>query len=117
MNDENKKIGKIVSATIGFGGYQNACFGLLLTFESKKGHWGVGSFTGAWAPSRIEWSEHCKWTEEDRDRQLLEMVRLVDKTLAAAGVETVDKLVGIPVEITFKDFNTLESWRILEEAI
>lgn len=111
---ERKELGKISKARFGFCGYQEAMFGLALTFEGKG--WGVCSdITGGWS-EQVQWSNRCQWTEEDRTRQRAEMCKRVDATLTAAKVDSVDKLVGKPVEITF-DGNALKEWRILEEVI
>lgn len=116
MNTE-KRIGKITAAIFGVGGYQDAAFGLSLTFESKRGAWGVGTFiNGGWCPGRIDPDKHCQWTEEDRGRQQIEMCRKIAETLNAAAVDDVAKLVGKPVEVTFEG-NRLKDWRILTEAI
>lgn len=105
------ELGRITAATFGFGGYQEAMIGLSLTFGGKS--WGVGHFEGAWGITR---SEHCKWTEEDRLRQLGEACMKLKDTLEKAGKQHVGELVGVPVECTF-DVNLLKSWRILEEVL
>lgn len=116
MNTE-KRIGKITAVSFGVGGYQDAAFGLSLTFESKRGAWGVGTFiNGGWCPGRIDPDKHCKWTEEDRRKTMADMCYKIAETLNAANATDVAHLVGKPVEVTF-DGNTLKDWRILTEAI
>ena len=111
-----KEIGKIQRVSFGHGGYQDAMIGLSLTLGSDSG-WGVGAFvSGFWSPALIECSEHCKWTEEDRKKAQNEMVEKICALLKDAKVDTVDKLLGKPVEVTF-DGMTLKDWRILTEAI
>lgn len=114
MTSDRKEIGKIKSIHFGHGGYQDAMIGVSFTLGSDKGSWGVCDFWGSWA---IERSDYCKWTEEDRVKQLGEMVMRINGLLADAKVETLNLLQGVAVECTFKDYNTLASWRILTEVI
>jgi hypothetical protein len=44
------------------------------------------------------------------------MVERIDKILTDAKVDSVDKLKGKPVEVTF-DGTTLKDWRILKEVL
>jgi CRISPR/Cas system CMR-associated protein Cmr1 (group 7 of RAMP superfamily) len=81
---------------------------------SDKESWGVHDFWGTWATKR---SSGAQWTEEDRIRQLGEMVMRLNTLMQDAKVHSLDALVGKPIEVTFKDFNTLHEWRILTEAI
>ena len=113
----SKQLAKISRATFGFGGYQDAQFGLSLTFESPGS--GVGTFEGAWASPP---SEHAKWTEQDQTEAFAKAVRLLRDTLKKAKKEHVAQLVGTPVELTFPGDGsslgmTLESWRVLEEVL
>jgi hypothetical protein len=109
-----KELGKIVSVQFGIGGYQDAMFGVTITFEGKWG--GVSWHMGCWSPSIIEVTENTKWTEEDRDKDLVAICRKLDSLLKEAKVNDVTKLVGKPVEIQF-DGNTLKDWRLLTEVI
>lgn len=110
-----KELGKISSAKFGFGGYQDCfiCLTLGFSFASVSCHYTSES---SWAPSRIKRSDDCKWTEEDRDKSFAKMVREIDKLLADAKCESVEGLVGKPIEAVF-DGNKLESFRILTEVL
>lgn len=110
----NKKLGRIQSVTFGLGGYQDACIGLHVSLGGDG--WGVCSTKSGWDANMIKHSQHCKWTEEDRDREYADILRYVSDLLAAAKVTSVDKLQNIPVEVEF-DGNTLKSWRVLTEVI
>lgn len=105
------ELGKIKVAEFGAGGYQGACIGARFGLGGES--WGVGDFWGAWSIERSEW---CKWTEEDRIKQLGEMCMRVSKLLSEAKVDNVSQLVGIPVEVTF-DGMKMESWRVLKEVL
>jgi hypothetical protein len=109
-----KYLGKISSVRFGHGGYQEACIGLSLQFSFDSS--GIGCFKGAWSPSIIKCDTYSKWTEEDRDKQLVEMIRSVDEILHKAKVDEVYKLKGIPVEVEIEN-QTLKSWRVLEEVL
>lgn len=108
-----KRIGKIKKASFGHGGYQDACIGVSFDLGSDKDLWGVGDFWGAWATTR---SDYCKWTEADRLTQLGEAVMRLNATMRDANVDRVERLAGVPIEVTF-DGNTLKEWRVLTEVI
>lgn len=108
-----KRIGKIKSVRFGFGGYQDAMFGASFDLGSTKDCWGVGDFKGAWARDP---DKHCKWTKADRDKVFAETCLFLRDIMQDAGVDSVDKLKGVPVEVEF-DGKTLKSWRVLKEVI
>ena len=109
-----KSIGKISSISLGYGGYQDAQFGLSVNFTSKKDSWEVGDFKGFWSTDTK--SKGCKWTEKDRDASFAEIMRLINKLLSESNKQSLDQLKGTPVEVTF-DGMSLKSWRILTEVI
>ncbi len=108
---DGKELGQIRRAKFGFGGYQDAMIGLTLEFGGQA--WGTSHFDGAWSIKR---SEYCQWTEEDRIRQLGESVMRLKDILAKAKCNSVDGLVGKPVEVIFEG-NMLKSFRLLEEVL
>ncbi len=111
MNNE-KKLGKIKRATFGAGGYQEAQIGLWMAIEGKG--WGVGHrIAGGW---NFPPDANAKWTLEDQTASYAKMVRDISQMLKDANVDSVDKLVGIPVECEF-DFTTLKSVRVLTEVL
>lgn len=107
---ERKQLGRITKAAIGFGGYQDAMFGLSVQIGGPA--WGVNDFDGCWAT----WSEGCQWTEESQSQELARVCRRLRDLLRAAKVQDVAGLVGVPVECTMVG-NRLISWRILTEVI
>lgn len=111
---EKKVLGKIIIAKFGLGGYQGAMIGLHLRFEF--GDSDVCDTKSYWDSNVIEWSDRCKWTEEDRSVAYADIIRFVSDTLSAAKVSEVSQLVGTPVEITMRG-NTLKSWRVLTDVL
>jgi hypothetical protein len=109
-----KKLGKIKNVKFGIGGYQDAMIGLHVTLGSDS--WGVEDSCSAWDAESIKWSENSNWTEDDRDKQYAEILRYLSKLLKDAKVDSVDRLKGIPVEVTF-DGNMLKKWRVLTEVL
>ena len=110
-----KRLAKITSAYVGLGGYQGVQFGFYLNFGGDG--WGCGSPGGAcWDPASMKRDNNCEWTEEGRDKSLAKLCREISKTLNEAKVDRVQKLVGIPVELTLENFG-LKSWRILTEVL
>lgn len=111
---EEKMLGKISGAYFGLGSYQNAMLGLHLAFSGQG--CGVHTSICAWDYALIEHTEHCKWTEESRGLEYAEIMRKLSGYLKEAKVDRVEKLVGIPVELTFEKLQ-LKSWRILTEVL
>jgi len=111
-NKMRSELGKIQKVKFGMGGYQDAMIGF--SFDLGGVSWGVGDFWGCWSD---EHTEHCKWTEEDRLKSLGKSVMRVSKLMEEARAESLEGLVGIPVRIYFKDFNTLSHWEILREVM
>lgn len=109
-----KRLGKIESVSFGLGGYQGAMLGLHVTLGD--GSWGVGDSRANWDAEMIDCTEYSKWSESDRDVWYAEIIRYVSKLLKDAKVDSVDKLKGKPVEVTFYG-NTLKEWRILTEVL
>lgn len=108
---ERKELGKITRFEVGMGGYEDAMFGLSVTFSFQGS--GVQDFIGTWAHKP---GEHHKWTIEDQSRCWADMCRQIIDLMQKAKVKTTSEMVGIPVEVTFNN-NTLHSWRILEEVL
>jgi hypothetical protein len=107
----DKKLGRIDSVRIGFGGYQDAQLGISFTLAGKS--WGVGDFWGYWASAP---SENAKWTTEDQCKSLGETFLRIGSLLKDANCQDVKDLAGVPVEVTL-DGNMLKSWRVLTEVI
>jgi hypothetical protein len=112
MNGKN--LGKISRVRFGFGGYQDAQFGLSLTFEGDG--WGVSDFIGAGWATWIEVSPNSEWSEVDRDAGYAKMCRRIDSILQKAKVKDVSQLKDMPVEVSFNG-NTISDWRVLEEVL
>jgi len=98
----DRVLGKIDRAEVGFGGYQEAMFGLAIGFSS--GTTVCGDFLGAWPKEN---PEPGQW--DPFGKKIIELLR-------DAKVDAVSKLVGKPVEIFF-DGLSLKTWRILTEVL
>jgi len=109
-----KELGKIESVKFGLGGYQDCCIGIHFTLGGKG--WGTITGSSAWDANIIECRKDCKWTEKDRSEQYDKIVRYISALLNDAKVNSIDKLINIPIEATF-DGMQLVSWRILKEVI
>lgn len=107
------ELGKIKSANLGLGGYQNAQFGA--TFVLEGAGRGVGDFWGGWSLA-VRVGEATKWKEEDRDAEFAQVMRRINSLLVDAKKQTLSELQGTPVEVAF-DGIVLASWRILTEVI
>lgn len=95
--------------------YQKYLIILKINYNGNN-DWGVQDSRSAWDAENIKYSKNSKWTEADRDKKYAEIVRYLSKLLKDAKVNSIDKLKGIPVEVTFED-NMLKEWRILTEVL
>ncbi len=109
-----KVIGKIESVEFGHCGYQSCCLGI--SFTLKAGGWTVCTDTSAWDYEKIEHTKDSKWSQESRDKAMVNTLKYVSRLLKDAKVDSIDKLKSVPIEITFKG-PCLESFRILTEAL
>lgn len=109
-----KRLGKIKDVRFGLGSYQDAMIGLHVTLGG--GSWGVMDSKCTWDPQMVECTKHTKWTEEERSKNLSDIMRHISKLLSEAKVNSIEKLKNVPVEVTF-DGNMLVEWRILTEVL
>lgn len=105
------ELGKIRSVRYGFGGYQDAQFGI--TFDIGGEGWGVGDFWGMWADKP---SKHSQWTRKEQIESHGKTADRICALLVEAKKTDVAKLVGVPVQCFFEN-NTLKSWRVLKEVL
>ena len=105
------ELGKIQRASFGYGGYQDAQFGVSFTLGGE--FWGVGDFRGGWG---MEPSEHAKWTAEENNKVISEACVWLRDILKAAKKQHIAELIGVPIEATF-DGLKLSSWRVLTEVL
>jgi len=99
---------------MGHCGYQDALIGIYFHLEGDG--WGSSDHMGEWDPRIIKHDDSKRWTEEDRDKKLAEIMRYISKLLDEAKVSSVDKLINIPIEALFQN-GVLQSWRILKEVL
>lgn len=110
-----KMLGKIEHISLGMGGYQDAMFGLTVTLAGPGG--GCCDFKGTWCPGYMDPDgPYYKWTEEDRSKIFDETMRFIAKIMREAKKDSLDRMVGVPVEVEFEN-RSLKSWRILTEVI
>ena len=107
-----KRLGKIERMHFGFGGYQDAMFGLSLTF-SMDGY-GVQDFIGGgWIEENSKGDPELIQSRRDAMANMSERIIGIMKEAKIGGI---DALVGMPVEI-ITDNGALRSWRILTEVL
>lgn len=106
-------LGKIESIEFGV---KDSRIGLFYTL-SFNGCIEVQSSNTVWDPEQIKVTQYTKWTEDDRDMELAQLMRYISKLLSEAKVDDITKLAGKPVEVTIDEFNSLKSWRIFTEVL
>lgn len=111
MMSERKELGRIKSATFGFGGYQNVQFGVSVDLGGDA--WSVRDWRGPWV---IDRSASAEWSEADRVQQMFDACWWLRHILTKAKKSHVDQLPGTPIEVTF-DGLKMVSWRVLDEVL
>lgn len=106
-----KVLGKITSAEYGMVGDYPFLFGLQLYFSLSD-----GCSIGCGGKYTINISEHCKWSNEERQNGITRSVDEVHKILKDAKVSHVSQLINKPVEVTIED-NCFKDFRILTEVL
>lgn len=98
-------LGKIVQARIGFGGYQEAMFGLTIVMD-------YGPY------SSIDFIS-CGWKSKEKCNMDLmgQMAFKLLELLMDSNVSSLEDLVGVPVEVTLGNGGVLAHWRVLTEVI
>ena len=111
-----KELGKIRSVKFGSGGYQNAMIGF--SFDLGGNNWGVSDFWGTWETKEVSATGNMAQEKlnDQRIRFLGESCMRISALLGFAKVDSLDRLKGIAIEVTFED-GRLESWRILKEVL
>jgi len=107
-----KILGKIEKVRYGFGGYDDAMFGLSLTFSMDGGKRGVSDFRGTW----ITRSSNAQFSESEWLNSYTNTAVFIRDLLLQAKVKEISQLAGTPVEVEV-DQNTLKSWRVLTEVL
>lgn len=112
-----KELGKIEKVYFGYGGYQDAQFGLTVVLSFGGGYGCSDFIDGGWSED-VQVDKYTKWTEKDRQIKRADMVKKINKLLSDAKVKTVDQLKNKPIEVTSEGLGTrIESWRILTEVL
>ena len=70
----------------------------------------------AWSPSSVGVTDYTRWDEDDRDKELVKIMRKLDELMSQAKVSSLVKMKGVPVEVKLEK-NMLVSWRILTEVL
>jgi hypothetical protein len=107
-----KYLGKITSAT--FGIHDDYMFGCVFWFSMSGGSLVVCSGTKYLVDrENLFFGDNMTAANEE----FMEIIADVDEILKCAKVDTIDKLVGIPVEVTIDDNRSFQDFRILEEVL
>lgn len=106
-----KLLGKISDVRFGFIPDYPFLFGLDLTFRLSD-----GSGIGTGGKYTVNISEVCKWSEEERNAALIDMINQIIKIMKDAKITNISDLKNKPVEVTI-DRNTFKDFRILTEVL
>lgn len=106
-----KLLGKISDVRFGFIPDYPFLFGLDLTFKLSD-----SSYIGTGGQYTVNISEACKWSEEERNAALIDMINQVIKVMKDAEITNISDLKNKPVEVTI-DQNIFQDFRILTEVL
>ena len=108
--NEEKRLGKIVSAEFGLYPDRPFLYGLILEFSFPySGIGDGGKYT-------VNISKECKWEKSDRQEAITKNAEFVSGILKDAKCNYVSELKNKPVEVTIVD-NMFKSFRILTEVL
>ena len=106
-----KLLGKISDVRFGFIPDYPSLFGLDLTFKLSD-----SSGIGTGGKYTVNISEACKWSEEEKNAALIDMINQVIKIMKDAKITNISDLKNKPVEVTI-DRNIFKDFRILTEVL
>lgn len=106
-----KLLGKISNVRFGFIPDYPFLFGLDLTFKLSD-----SSGIGTGGKYTVNISEACKWSEEERNAALIDMINQVIKIMKDAKITNISDLKNKPVEVTINQ-NIFKDFRILTEVL
>lgn len=106
-----KLLGKISNVRFGFIPDYPFLFGLDLTFKLSD-----NSGIGTGGKYTVNISETCKWSEEERNAALIDMINQIIKIMKDAKITNISDLKNKPVEVTI-DRNIFKDFRILTEVL
>jgi len=110
---EEKKLGKIKSAKFGLLEDRQFLMGLQLEFEMEYTGCGDG---GLFLFNISDRNENTKWSEQERTDVVMENMNLLKEILTDSKVNTVNELIGKPVEVLLKN-RCFQDFRILTEVL
>jgi hypothetical protein len=110
--DKRIELGKIESVSYGICRDRGYLMGItfVLTFPGA----------GCISSKQVNMSKHterCNWSIEDQNEQIVELMHYISGLLKDAKVDNIAALKNIPIEANFKNYNMLESFRILTEVL
>lgn len=106
-----KLLGKISNVRFGFIPDYPFLFGLDLTFKLSD-----NTVIGTGGKYTVNISEACKWSEEEKNAALIDMINQIIKVMEDAKIINISDLKNKPVEVTI-DRNTFKDFRILIEVL
>lgn len=110
----NTKLGKIKSIDLVLEDNRLGLKALLVLEGSSE----VVSFVDwSWCTTIIPIETIHNWTEKDRDVENAKTMKRINQLLLDAKKSSLQRLAGVPIEVTFKDRNLLQSFRILTEVL
>jgi hypothetical protein len=105
-----KSLGKITEVGFGYGGYQDAQFGITIYMWTPDGS--IHDFKGPWANRR----ETAEYSLEAWNQQKADLFDFLRNLLHDAKTDDLSGLKGKPIEVTFEGLK-MTGWRILTEVL
>ncbi len=112
--EERKELGKIDKVSFGVCRDRGYLLGINFTLTFGGGSSGCNT---SHQVNMSEWNKNCKWSISEQEEYIVKMAWYVKNMLEESKVNDISQLKGIPIEATFKNYNELESFRILTEVL
>ncbi len=110
---EKTVLGKIKSVDI----YQeDGRFGIKWELSFGGGSSGVMLSDTVWSPASVEITDNTTWTENERNAEIIKIMKKLDSLMHEAKVTTLQGLVDMPIEAE-QHGGTVSHWRILTEVL
>lgn len=108
------RLGKIKSIDLVLEESKLGLKAILVLEESSE----VVSFVDwTWCKTIVPIKGKHSWNELHRDVASAQVMKFINQLLLDAKKDSLQKLVGVPIEAKFKDRNLLQSFRILTEVL
>lgn len=100
ITTEEKHSGTIISADFAFDGHFQDELGIKIRIRITK-DWTLEVDERVWDPETVKPSRTAKWDEQQRDKRLAKVMRVISHFMNEAGVRNLKNIVGMTATCHF----------------